>query len=309
MNIPKIKVIGIGGAGCNTISRMADSELKGVDLIAVNTDAQALKQSKGKYQKILIGQTTTGGLGTGMDYRLGEKAAQESKEKIKEVLTGVKMVFLTCGLGGGTGSSGIPILAEIAKNLGALTIAIVTSPFSFEGSFRQKVANWGLLRLENKVDSLLCIPNDRILKVIGRTTSVRDAFLRCDEVLSQAVKGISDLISSPGIISVDFADMEEILKDSGRALFGVGQAKGENRAIAAASSALQSPLLDFSVKRAGGILFNISGEDLTLFEVNSVANFIKKISWQKTKIIFGVSEDKTLDKGEIKVRLIATGIE
>jgi len=244
-----------------------------------------------------------------MDYRLGERAAQESKEKLKEALAGAKMLFLTAGLGGGTGTSGIPILAGLAKNLGILTIAVVTKPFSFEGSFRQKVANWGLSNLENKVDSLLCIANDRILKIIGRTTSVRDAFLRCDEVLSQAVKGISDLISSPGIISLDFADIEEILKDSGRALFGVGKAKGENRAIAAASSALQSPLLDFSVKRAGGILFNIGGDDLTLFEVNSVASFIKKISWQKTKIIFGVSEDKSLDKGEIKVTVIATGVE
>lgn len=304
----KIKVIGIGGAGGNTISRLNSLELKGVDLIAVNTDAQALKDSRAP-KKILIGENTTGGLGAGMDYRLGEKAAQESKEKLKEILEGAKMVFLTCGMGGGTGTSGIPILAELAKNLEILTVAIVTKPFSFEGSFRQKVANWGLRNLEKKVDSLLCIPNDRILKIIGRTTLVGEAFLRCDEVLGQAVQGISDLISAPGIISVDFADMEEILKDSGRALFGVGRAKGENRAIAAASSALQSPLLDFPIKKAKGVLFNIGGEDLALFEVNSVASFIKKIADKKTKIIFGVSEDKSLDKGEIKVTVIATGLQ
>ena len=308
MTTPKIKVIGIGGAGCNTISRLNSLGLKGIDLIAVNADAQALKKSKSP-QKILIGEKTTGGLGTGMDYRLGEKAAQESKEKLTEVLEGSKMVFLTCGLGGGTGSSGIGVLAELAKNLGILTIAIVTKPFSFEGSFRQKVANWGLSKLEDKVDSLLCIPNDRILKIIGRTTSVEEAFLKCDEVLSQAVQGISDLISVPGVISLDFADVEEILKNSGRALFGVGRAKGENRAIAAASSALQSPLLDFPIKRARGILFNIGGEDLALFEVNSVANFIKKIADNNSKIIFGVSADKSLDKGEIKVTVIATGVE
>ena len=307
MPTPKIKVIGIGGAGCNTISRLNSLGLKGIDLIAVNTDAQALKQSSSP-QKVLIGQTTTGGLGTGMDYRLGERAAQESKEKLKEILKGAKMVFLTCGLGGGTGSSGISILAELAKNFGILTVAVVTKPFSFEGSFRQKIANWGLGSLEKKVDSLLCISNDRILKVIGKTTSVSQAFLKIDEILSQAVQGISNLISAPGIISVDFADLEEILKDSGRALFGVGRAKGENRAMAAASSALQSPLLDSPIKKAKGILFDVGGKDLALFEINSVANFIKKIADKKTKIIFGVSEDRTLEKGEIKVTVIAAGL-
>ncbi|MCD6500914.1 cell division protein FtsZ [bacterium] len=307
MPTPKIKVIGIGGAGCNTISRLNSLGLKGIDLIAVNTDAQALKQSSSP-QKVLIGQTTTGGLGTGMDYRLGERAAQESKEKLKEILKGAKMVFLTCGLGGGTGSSGISILAELAKNFGILTVAVVTKPFSFEGGFRQKIANWGLGNLEKKVDSLLCISNDRILKVIGKTTSVSQAFLKIDEILSQAVQGISNLISAPGIISVDFADLEEILKDSGRALFGVGRAKGENRAMAAASSALQSPLLDSPIKKAKGILFDVGGKDLALFEINSVANFIKKIADKKTKIIFGVSEDRTLEKGEIKVTVIAAGL-
>lgn len=687
MNTPKIKVIGIGGAGCNTISRLNSLDLKGIDLIAVNTDAQILRQSDAP-QKILIGQNSTGGLGTGMDYRLGEKAARESKEKLKEVLAGAKMVFLTAGLGGGclrgssliltnpegpvridsikpgatvftfsnnrlvkrkvlavmktgikkvlelktnnrtiyasedhpflrvkplnvlsedrfsqftlewtelrdlkigdlvvllrklpddgkslklpngsftnekfcqlfgfllgdgwitkakyrddnwriyfspsndeknnqkylglikevfvlemkrrenwynvgskevgilleqlglhkkakekeipewvftlpgsqkkafiigladadgsystqkggsglpkkeikfemsseklirglkilcdsiglrvsnvtsrkrilkapnskeeklftswtlriyktheltgalphpkarsgvgflykfrnysrsgklpeffrhfgfnrvksikemgnekvyditvegshnfvadgfivhnTGTPTTPIVAELAKNLGILTVAIVTKPFSFEGSFRQKLANLGLTNLEKKVDSLLCISNDRILKIIGKTTSVGEAFFKIDEILGQAVRGISDLISSPGIISLDFADLEEILRNSGRALFGVGKAKGENRAVAAASSALQSPLLDFPIKKAKGVLFNIGGEDLALFEVNSVANFIKKIADKKTKIIFGVSEDRTLDKGEIKVTVIATGLQ
>lgn len=308
MNTPKIEVIGIGGAGCNTISRLNSLDLKGIDLIAVNTDAQILRQTDAP-QKILIGQNSTGGLGAGMDYRLGEKAAQESKDKLKEILEGAKMVFLTAGLGGGTGSPGIGVLAELAKNLGILTVAIVTKPFSFEGSFRQKLANLGLTNLEKKVDSLLCISNDRILKIIGKTTQVGDAFFKIDEILGQAVLGISDLISSPGIISLDFADLEEILRNSGKALFGAGKAKGENRAVAAASSALQSPLLDFPIKKARGILFNIGGEDLALFEVNSVASFIKKIADKKTKIIFGVSEDRTLDKGEIKVTVVATGLQ
>jgi len=308
MNTSKIKVIGIGGAGCNTISRLNSLDLKGIDLIAVNTDAQILKQSDAP-QKILIGERTTGGLGTGMDYRLGERAAQESKEKLKEILERAKMIFLTAGFGGGTGTSATPILAELAKNLGILTVAIVTKPFSFEGSFRQKLANLGLTNLEKKVDSLLCISNDRILKIIGKNTSVEEAFFKIDEVLGQAVRGISDLISSPGIISLDFADLEEILRNSGKALFGVGKAKGENRAVAAASSALQSPLLDLPIKKAKGVLFNIGGEDLALFEVNSVANFIKKIADKKTKIIFGVSEDKTLNQGEIKVTVIATGLQ
>lgn len=307
MPTPKIKVIGIGGAGCNTISRLSGLDLGGTELIAVNTDAQALKQTN-SLQKILIGEKTTAGLGTGMNYRLGEKAARESQEKLEEILRGSKMVFLTCGMGGGTGSAGIGVLAEIAKNLGILTVAVVTRPFSFEGSFRQKVATRGLNNLEKKVDSLLGIPNDRILKVFGKATSVEDAFLECDDILGQAVQGIANLISSPGIISLDFADLEEILQGSGRALFGQGIAKGENRAVAAASSALQSPLLDSPVKKAKGVLFNIGGGDLALFEVNAVANFIKRIADQRTKIVFGVSEDKNLQKGEIKVTVIATGL-
>lgn len=306
--MPKIKVIGIGGAGCNTISRLSTFELKGVDLIAVNTDTQVLRECSAP-KKILIGEKTTGGLGAGMDYRLGEKAAKESKEVLKRILEGTEIVFLTAGLGGGTGSSTAPIVGEIAKGLGILTVAVVTRPFSFEGSLRQRVANWGLKNLQRNVDAFLCVPNDRISKIIGKATSVEDAFLKIDRVLSDSLQGISDLLSFPGIISVDFADLEEILKDSGRALFGQGQAKGEQRAISAASMALQSPLLDFPIKKARGILFNIGGKDLALAEVNTAANFMKKISWQKTKIIFGVSENRTLDKGEIKVTLIATGVE
>ena len=272
----KIKVIGIGGAGCNTISRLSSNPLKGVEFFAVNTDTQSLKASSSQ-NKILIGEKITGGLGTGMDYKLGLKAARENQETLKETLKGAEIVFLTCGLGGGSGTAGISVLGELSRELGILTVAVVTLPFSFEGDLRKRVAKWGLENLKEKVDAFLIIPNDRVLKISNKTTSVKEAFLRVDKVLIQALEGISDLLSLQGIISVDFADLEEILKDSGRALFGIGKAKGEQRAISAASRALQSPLLDFSPRKSKGILFNVTGRDVALFEVNLVANFIKKI--------------------------------
>ena len=306
MNIPKIKVVGIGGSGVNAISRMVKDGISGVDLIALNTDAQVLKACRAP-QKILIGRKITGGLGTGMNVRLGEKAARESYDELKKALSGAEMVFLTCGLSGGTGTPGIPILGEIAKGLGALTVAVVTLPFSFEGLQRKRIANWGLQNLQGKVDTLLVIPNDKLLGLVTPDSTVENAFWVCDGVLREAVKGISDLISLPGIINVDFADLRGILENSGRAFLGQGCSRGEKRAMVAANMALHSPLLDFLIKDSQGILLNIAGrEDLTLSEVNTAASFIKKVVGPRTKIIFGVSEDQTLEKGEIKITLIAT---
>jgi cell division protein FtsZ len=304
----KIKVIGIGGAGCNTISRLSKVPLKGVELFAVNTDSQILNHTLAPH-KLLIGEKTTGGLGAGMDWKLGEKAARESEQELTDILKGAEIVFLTAGLGGGSGTPGISVLGEIAKKMGVLTIAICTLPFAFEGALRKKIALQGLKKLQKNVDAFLVIPNDKVLKIISKEASVEEAFSKVDEVLLQALRGISDFLSLGGIISVDFADLEEVLRNSGKALFGQGIAKGEHRAIAAASKALQSPLLDYPIKKAKGILFSVSGKDVSLSEVNTIANFIKKIATQKTKIIFGVSEDRQLDRGALKVSLIATGID
>jgi len=304
----KIKVIGIGGAGCNTISRLSKVPLKGVEFFAVNTDAQILKETLSP-NKLLIGQKTTGGLGAGMDWRLGEKAARESENELKEIIKGAEIVFLTAGLGGGSGTPGISVLGELARKMGVLTLAICTFPFSFEGDLRKRIANFGFKNLQKNVDAFLVVSNDRILKLVSKDTSIEEAFLKIDSVLIEALQGISDLLSQRGIISIDFADLEEVLRNSGRVLFGQGKAKGEQRAMAAASRALQSPLIGFPIKKARGILFAVSGKDVSLAEVNIVANFIKKIANQKTKIIFGVSEDKNLEKGEIKVTLVATGVE
>jgi len=304
----KIKVIGIGGAGGNTISRLAKKNIGGVEFFAVNTDAQALKSCLSP-NKLLIGEKTTKGLGTGMDCGLGLKAAQESGESLKEILKGSDIVFLTCGLGGGSGTPGVSALGKLSKEMGILSLAVVTLPFSFEGNLRRSVARKGLEELSKNVDAFLVIPNDRVLKTIPKETSLDNAFLKIDSVLSDAIQGVSELLFSSGIISIDFADLEEILKNSGLALFGQGRASGEQRAIAAASRAFQSPLLDFTPKKARGILFNVGGRDVSLADVNLVANFIKKIAGPKTKIVFGVSEDSSLEKKEIKVVLIAAGVE
>jgi len=305
-NLPKIKVIGVGGSGVNAITRMAQEGISGVDLIAVNTDAQSLKLCPAP-QKVLIGKNTTHGWGAGMDIKLGAKAAQESREELKQAVSGAEMVFLTCGLGGGSGTSGIPILGEIAKGLGILTLAVVTLPFSFEGQQRKNVAQQGLKDLEGKVDALLAISNDKLLELAKPNTTVSSAFWLCDEVLREAVKAISDLVSLPGIINVDFADLKSILRDAGQAFLGIGRARGEKRAVIAASSALRSSLLDFSVKDAGGILINIAGAgDLSLSEVNTAANLIKNNANPKARIVFGVSEDEDLKDSEIKITVIAT---
>ena len=306
----KIKLIGVGGAGCNTIFRIASNFLKQreIEIFAVNTDAQSLKNNPCA-NKVLIGEKTTEGMGTGMDWKLGQKAAEESIEELREILKGAEIVFLTAGLGGGSGTSAISVLGGLAKSLNILTIAVITLPFSFEGVSRKKLAQMGLKNLQANADAFLVIPNDQVLKIIGKDTSVEEAFLKIDRVLMAALEGIFDLLSCPGIINLDFADVEEVLKNSGKVLFGQGKASGEQRAISAVSRALQSPLLDLSPKNAKGILFNICGADVTLQEVSSIANFIKKIADKKTKILFGVSEDKNLNKGEIKINLIAAGIE
>lgn len=302
---PQIKVIGVGGSGSNTVSRMAKFDIQGVELIAVNTDAQALHFCKA-HKKVLIGNDITKGLGTGMDVSLGKKAAEENRNEIAEKIKGSDMVFVTCGLGGGTGSGATPTIAEISKDLGSLTIAVVTTPFSFEGEQRRKVALGALEKLKEKVDSIIVISNDKLLSIINEKTTVSEAFLTCDEVLREAVQGITDLILVPGIINIDFSSVLSIMKNSGRSLFGVGKAKGENRAMVAATKAINSPLLDFSIKGAKGVLFNASGQDVSLNEIQEIAKVITKNVDPKAQIIFGAVKDNTLEKGEIKITVIAT---
>lgn len=308
---PVIKVMGVGGSGSNTISRMVKFQTPGVELLAVNTDAQALHFSKSD-KKILIGKNTTNGLGTGMDADLGKKAAEESKQEILESFKDADMVFITCGLGGGTGSGASPVIAEISKELSILTIAVVTTPFSFEGPERKKIAESALKNLKGKVDSLLVISNDKLLKIIDEKTTVANAFLRCDDVLREAVQSITNLILVPGIINIDFASVLAIMKNSGHALFGVGKTSGENRAVRAAELAINSPLLDFSIKGAKGILFSVSGNDVSLTEIKEAARIITENADEKAQIIFGAVRppkgSPELKKGELKITVIATKI-
>jgi len=302
-----IKVLGIGGAGGNAIDRMVQGKIKGIDLIAINTDVQDLKKIRAS-KKLQIGKESTQGLGTGMNPELGRKAALESKEELIEVLQGADMVFLTAGLGGGTGGGAISVIAEIAKAQGALTVAVVTRPFSFEGSWRTRLADRMLQEVKGKVDTLLVIPNDQILKLSSQDTSVLAAFWKADEILRQAVQGISDLIVVPGIINVDFADLKSIMKNSGKAVFGTGVAKGEKRIETALGLAIHSPLLNMSIKGAKGVLFNVAGsDDLSLAEINEAAQKMKQEVSPQAKIIFGAVQDKNLKPGEIRITLIATG--
>jgi len=305
--LPVIKVIGVGGSGSNTVSRMAKFNIAKVELIAVNTDAQALHFSKA-VKKILIGKNVTHGLGTGMDDDLGRRAAEESRQEITENLNGADMVFITCGCGGGTGSGASPVIAGIAKELGILTVVVVTAPFSFEGEQRKKIAQSALDNLKDKVDSLLVISNDKLLKIIDEKTTVSNAFLICDDVLGQAVQGITDLILVPGIINIDFASVASIMKKSGRAMFGSGKSSGENRAVEAAEQAIGSPLLDFSIQGSKGVLFNASGHNITLNEVQEAAKIITKNVDPKAQIIFGATgaNNNGIKKGEFKISVIAT---
>jgi len=302
----KIKVIGVGGGGNSAVNRMAGGIIKGVDFVGINTDAQALHQNLARH-KLHIGRTVTRGLGAGMNPELGMKSAEESSSEIREVLKGSDMVFITCGLGGGTGTGASPVVAEIARDLGALTVAVVTRPFSFEGAQRRTIADKGLEELASKVDTIISIPNDRILQIIDKKTSLLDAFSIVDEVLGQGVKGISELITQPGLINVDFADVKAVMKESGSALMGIGTASGENRAVDAAKAAIDSPLLELSIEGAKGVLFTITGpSDLSMNEVNEAARLITASVDSGAKIIFGTTiQDQ--GRGDITVTVIATG--
>lgn len=303
----KIKVVGVGGSGGNAVSRMMKCNIRGVELMALNTDDQDLKKTRA-HLKLRIGKKITQGLGTGMHPEIGKQAALESKEEISEILKGADMVFITYGAGGGTGTGAGPVVAEISKNSGALTVAVITKPFSFEGGLRGKIAEAGIRRLKGKVDTLLSIQNDKLLEALDPKTTISGAFWTCDDVLHQAVQAISDLVVLSGIINVDFADIKSIMKDSGTALFGIGKAKGEKRAEEAVRLALNSPLLDISVKGAKGILFNVSGSrDIALTEIDDVAKVITQEINPEAKVIFGAVQDEKLKRGEIKVTVIATG--
>ena len=304
----KIKVVGVGGSGSNAVSRMKKCKIKGVELIAINTDIQDLRKTKADF-KLRIGRKLTQGLGTGMNPEIGKRAALENRAEIQEILKDTDMVFIAGGMGGGTCTGAAPVVAQIAKDLGTLTIAIVTKPFSFEGSARMRIAERGIRNLKEKVDTLILISNDKLLSVLDSKVSLLNAFWICDDILRQAVKGISDLIMLPGIVNVDFADVKSIMKNSGTALFGTGRARGDKRAEEAAMSAINSPLLDISSRGAKGILFNVSGgKDISLSEIDEVAKVICQEVNPEAKVIFGAVQDEKLKKGEIKVTVIATGV-
>ncbi|AKL95619.1 cell division protein FtsZ [Clostridium aceticum] len=304
----QIKVIGVGGGGNNAVNRMIESELKGVEFIAVNTDKQALFTSKAEH-KIQIGEKLTRGLGAGANPEIGRKAAEESREDIYKLLQGADMVFITAGMGGGTGTGAAPIVAEVAKELGILTVGVVTKPFTFEGKRRMLHAEQGVQELKSRVDTLVTIPNDRLLQVIEKKTTMLDAFRMADDVLKQGVQGISDLIAVPGLVNLDFADVKTIMVEQGLAHMGIGRASGENRAAEAAKQAIQSPLLETSIQGAKGVLLNITGgSSLGLFEVNEAAELVTEAADQDANIIFGAVINEEL-KDEIRITVIATGFE
>lgn len=306
-NLTKIKVVGVGGAGGNAISRMAKCHLESIDLVAINTDEQDIRKCRANF-KLQIGKKVTKGLGAGTNPELGKAAAEENIDQIKEILKDSDLIFITCGMGGGTGTGATPVVAKIAQETGALTIAIVTKPFSFEGNQRMEVAEKGISELHERVDTLLVVPNDKLLNLVDKKTTLLNAFWICDDVLRQAVQGISDLIVLPGIINVDFADVKAIMGNAGSCMLGMGRARGGGRAIEAAKRAINSPLLDFSIDGAKGVLFNVSGrEDMSLGEVNEAAKVITEKVSPEAKIIFGAVLDRKLRKGEIKVSVIATG--
>ncbi len=303
-----IKVVGVGGSGCNAIRRMIAAKVRGVEFIAINTDAQALLHNEAPV-KVQIGKELTRGLGAGGDLEVGAKGAEEEKNEIYEVLKGSDMVFVTYGAGGGTGTGAGPVVAAIAKELGSLTVAVITKPFSFEGLRRKKVAELGIEELKDKVDTLITIPNDRLLQVIDKKTSLNDAFAIVDDVLRQGVQGISDLITLHGIVNVDFADVRSIMKDAGSALMGIGRASGDNRAIEAARAAIDNPLLDISIEGAKGILFNITGgPDMSMYEIDEAAKAITEAAHPDANTIFGALVDEAMS-GEIKITVIATGFD
>jgi len=286
---------------------MEKDRVKGVELIALNSDYQDLRKVRAD-KKIQIGRKLTQGLGTGMNPEIGRKAAEEQREEIQKAIEGAGMVFIACGMGGGTGSGAAPVIAQIAKSSGALTVAVVTRPFSFEGSWRQRIAQESLDSVRGKVDSLISISNDKLLATLNPNTTLVNAFWICDEILRQAVQSISDLVLSPGIINVDFADVRSILKDSGRAIFGIGRARGEKRAEVAARAAIESPLFDVPARGAKGVLFNVTGgTDISLSEIEEAAKVITSEINSQAKVIFGAVHDQSLPKGEIKITVVATG--
>ena len=303
----RIRVVGCGGSGKNAVNHMIDSKVKGVEFVVVNTDAQDLHNSDSK-RKIHIGKNLTRGLGTGMNPEMGRRAAEETKEEIIEALKGSDMVFITCGQGGGTGTGSAPIVARAAKELGALTVAVVTKPFSFEGQQRMRLAEQGIDGLKKEVDALIVIPNDRLLAVVEKDTTVKNAFALCDTILREAVEGIAEIITTPGIINVDFADIRSIMESAGSALMGIGTAAGEGRAAEAARMAINSPLLEISISGAKGVLFTVAGTDeLGMLEIQEAAKIITESVDPNAKVIFGAIHDNKLKKGEVKVTVIATG--
>jgi cell division protein FtsZ len=304
----RIKVVGVGGGGCNAVDRMIDEGLQGVDFVAVNTDAQALLLSKAA-TRVRIGEKLTRGLGSGGDPEVGRKATEESAEELYNVLKGSDMVFITAGMGGGTGTGGAPTVAQIAKEVGALTIGVVTRPFTFEGSRRIQSAEGGITRLKEQADTLIVIPNDRLLQIVDKRSNLQSAFRMADDVLRQGVQGISELITVPGLINLDFADVRTIMSEGGAALMAVGAAKGEDAARVAAEQAISSQLLDITIDGAHGILFNVTGgPDLTLFDVNNAAAIIKETAHPDVNLIFGAVIDPAM-KDAVRITVIATGFE
>lgn len=302
----RIKVIGVGGSGKNAVNHMINSKVRGVDFIAVNTDAQDLHNSLAK-KKVHIGKNLTRGLGAGMNPELGRKAVEETKEEIQEAIKGADMVFIAGGMGGGTGTGAAPVIARTAKENGVLTVAVVTKPFYFEGVQRMRIAEQGIEELKQVVDAIIIIPNDRLLSTIDKDTSARSAFAICDNILKEAVEGISDLITMPGIINIDFADIRAVMQDAGAALMGIGLGQGDKRAEDAARAAISSPLLEVSINGAKGVLFSIAGgDDLTMFEIQDAAKVITESVDPNARIIFGTVHDDKLKKGEVKITVIAS---
>lgn len=304
----RIKVMGIGGSGTSAVNRMTEMGIRGVEFISVNTDAQALHNNQAD-KKVHIGKSITKGLGSGMNPELGRQAAEESQEEIEEVIANADMVFITSGLGGGTGTGAAPVVAELSKNRGILTIAVVTKPFTFEGSKRKEVAEAGYENLKDKVDAIISIQNDRILQIIDKKTSLVDAFATVDEVLRQGIAGISDLITTHGVVNADFADIRTIMQDAGTAMMGIGHASGDNRAELAAKAAVNSPLLDMTIDGAQGVLFNITGgPSLGMFEIDEAAKVITKNVDPDARVKFGAVIDETMGD-EIRITVIATGFD
>ncbi len=303
----RIRVVGVGGSGCNAVNHMVNSKVKGVEFIAINSDAQDLHRSLAK-RKIHIGKNLTRGLGTGMNPDLGRRAAEETRQEIQEALQGSDMVFITCGMGGGTGTGAAPVVAKIAKEIGALTVGVVTRPFSFEGMHRKEIAERGLFDLKKEVDAFIVIPNDKLLSIVEAQTSAKSAFALADEILRQAVEGVSDIITTPGEINTDFNDIKAIMEGAGPALMGIGIADGDRRAQDAAAQAVNSPLLDVSITGAKGVLFVVAGsEDLGILEVQEAAKVVSDSVDKSAKVIFGIMRDEKLKKGQIRIIVIATG--